>query len=329
MLQRVSPTVGRSVLLLFTAGALACTPELGECDQAAATRVAYDPADGRTAYEGQALIISSCGGATLCHGADAEGVRRNGVPAGLELDVRLASTTSAANEAELARLRRGRYLVVQHARSILRTLDLGTMPPRGIDTGALAASYLRSDDTSLPAIDSPEAREVLRNWLACGAPVVERTTARADGVPAVVVPDHYVPPIEPTWASVFRDLLVARRCGNQYCHGDPNAEEVGLHIAYDDCDATYRALVGAAASGEHCGGPFGRALIVPGDPENSVFLQKLTPGSGVCGDPMAALRPEDLAAIGGWIERGAPDGCVADAPDDAGVAPDAGLDAGL
>lgn len=326
------------MLLLITAGALAaCTPEVEDCDQATATRVAYDPADGRTAYEGQALIISSCGGATLCHGADAEGAHKNGVPAGLELDVRLASTTDAANEAELARLRRGRYLVVQHARSILRTLDLGTMPPGGIDTGELAASYLRSDDTPLPAIDSPEAREVLRNWLACGAPVVERTTARADGVPAVVVPDHYVPPIQPTWASVFRDLLVARRCGNQYCHGDTDSEEVGLHIAYDDCDATYRALVGARASGEHCGGPGDRSLIVPGDPAASVFLQKLTPDSGVCGDPMAALRPEDLEAIGEWIESGAPGGCAPAAPGDAGPSPDdagasspdAGLDAGL
>src|SRR5699024_821098 len=117
-----------------------------------------------------------------------------------------------------------------------------------------------------PAIRSPEAREILRNWLACGAPVVERTVPRRDGVPAVVVAAEGVPPIQPTWASIFRDVLVARRCGNRYCHGDAASDELGLHIDDHDCDATYRALVGARASGEHCGDrPSIGALVTPGD----------------------------------------------------------------
>jgi len=252
-------------------------------------------------------MIASCGGANLCHGADAVGERRRGVPVGLELDVRLASTTSEADDAELARLRRGRDLVVQHAGSILRTLDLGAMPPAAIEPDELSASYLSASGAPLPPIRSPEAREVLRNWLACGAPVVERTSAHPEGAPRVVVPRADVPPIQPTWASIFRDVLVARRCGNRYCHGDATSDAVGLHVDATDCDATYDALVGARASGEHCGdGPSTRTLVTPGDAASSVFLDKLTPESGVCGDPMAALRPEDLDAIRAWIEDGAP-----------------------
>lgn len=285
----------------------ACTPELGACDADRATRVAYFPADGSSAYEGQALMIASCGGADLCHGADAIGSRRRGVPVGLELDVRLASTTALADDAEHARLERGRELVVQHAGRILEALDHGTMPPAAIEPDELSASYLSSAGSPLPPIRSPEAREILRNWLACGAPVVERTVAHPEGVPAVVVPALDVPPIQPTWPSIFREVLLARRCGNRYCHGDAAAADVGLHIDERDCDATHRALVGARASGAHCGGgPTARTLVTPGDAASSILLDKLTPGSRVCGDPMAALRPVDLEAIRAWIDEGAP-----------------------
>lgn len=328
----------RAIPALALISITACAPELGECDPALARAVAYDPTDGRSAYEGQALMIASCAGGErggLCHGANADAMSRNGVPAGLEFDVRLASTTSAIEPAEVARLRRGRYLVVQHARGILHTLDLGTMPPPG--AGELAAPYLRYEDgAELPAIDSAEGREILRNWLACGAPVAERTSPRSDGVPAVVLPDRYVPPIEPTWASIYRDLLIARRCGNSLCHGNPDAEEVGFHIDPSDCEATHRALVNAEASGKHCGDdPDAGMLVAPGDPDASVLVHKLTPDSPMlCGDAMAALRPEDLTAIREWIEAGAP-ACTGDsctcaeelAPSeqsDAGVGPDGG-----
>ena len=55
-----------------------CGPELGVCDEPQALRVAYDglesidgaPPSGLPAYEGQALMIQSCGYGGFCHGAD-------------------------------------------------------------------------------------------------------------------------------------------------------------------------------------------------------------------------------------------------------------------
>src|SRR5690606_5741711 len=68
-------------LALMLAG---CEPELGECDPEAAIAVAYDPVDGMPAYEGQALMIASCGNGGFCHGADVTSAESLfGVPAGL------------------------------------------------------------------------------------------------------------------------------------------------------------------------------------------------------------------------------------------------------
>jgi hypothetical protein len=289
-----------------------CTPELGTCDPAAAVSVAYDEATGMPAYAGQALVIASCGNGAFCHGAEARGRDRYGVPTGLELDVRLAAIDGAVDEAEVVRLRHGRFHVVQHARAILASVEAGTMPPDGA-AGAEALDgaprFVRIDEQEgavpLPAVSTPEGRAILRNWLACGAPVVERPVPRMDGAPAEVVPALVLPPVEPTWASIFGDVLETRGCAAARCHG---GTEAGFRVT--DAAGTYAALVGAAASGEDCDGM--GTLVVPGSPDASLFLAKLSAhrGAMVCGDPMPIggipLRAEDLDAIRTWITNGAP-----------------------
>ena len=301
-------------LALMLAG---CEPELGECDPEAAIAVAYDPVDGMPAYEGQALMIASCGNGGFCHGADVTSAESLfGVPAGLELDVRLAGNGAEVDQAEIDRLRRGRFLVAQHARGILHTIDLGTMPPAGDAKDRVleaAPDYVHFQDggepSPLPPVGSPEGREILRNWLACGAPVVERPLPRSDGVPAVVVPALHVPPVEPTWSSIYANVLAAR-CASTLCHGGTDTDTIGFRVT--SAQETLRALVDAPPRGEHCRGR-DTPLVAPGDPDGSLLVAKLTPPSAstpaVCGDVMPSagtyLRAEDLAAIREWIANGA------------------------
>lgn len=300
----------RRSALLLSMTLTACAPDLGECDPVAATAVAYDQGTGMPAYEGQALVIASCGNGAFCHGALAVGADRLGVPEGLSLDVRLAAIDGTVDEHEIERLRRGRFRVVQEAHALLHTVDLGTMPPEGEAAEQALGSaplYARVSDeqgtSELPGVDTPEGREILRNWLACDAPVVERPAPRADGVDSVVVPPLYLPPIEPTWESIFDNVLGARGCAGARCHG---GTEAGFRVT--DPASTYDALVGADAIGDDCAGR--GTLVVPGDPDASIFLQKLVPSSGVCGDPMpiggVPLSEANVDAIRTWIVAGAP-----------------------
>ncbi|MBX3246728.1 MAG: hypothetical protein KF901_06040 [Myxococcales bacterium] len=157
---------------------LACAPELGVCDDAAAQRVVYDD-DGLPAYEGQALVHVSCGRARFCHSAAAEGADRFGAPAGLDFDVAIVS---GDDEPALARLAAGRDQITRRPRAILHEVERGTMPPWGRATEiphADSPRYRRADGARLDYVDSHEGLEALRNWLACGAPVVERVEGEA------------------------------------------------------------------------------------------------------------------------------------------------------
>lgn len=292
-----------SGLLLLTA----CGPELGACDPSEAIRVAYDEATGMPAYEGQAVMHASCGYGSFCHASDVPMENRLGVPAHLTFDVQLAATDGTVDEAAIARLRRARFRTVQEARGIYESLALGTMPPAGEEGASVrsgAPRYLASDDRGelvpLPGADTPAGREIVRNWLACDAPVVERPLPREDGLSAVVVPPLPRDPIEPTWESVFEDLLRARGCAGARCHG---GSEAGFQVT--DAAGTRAALVGAEASGDECAG---MPLVAPGAPDDSLFYRKLAARdeADVCGDPMPLgaprLNDDDLAAVRAWIE---------------------------
>jgi len=302
---------------------LGCGPELGECDPTAATRVAHHalesadgaPPSGLPAYEGQALLLQSCGYGSFCHGADLPPENRRGVPDGLSFDVNLAASDGTVDEARVARLRRARFRVVQEAVPILTAIDDGSMPPPPgpavDDVLAGAPRYADLDGEPLPSIDSAAGREIVRNWLACGAPVVERPAARDDGVPAVIERPLPLPPIEPNWPSIYANLLSARGCARAVCHG--GADESAGFVVRDEAQ-THAALVGAAASGDACGG---RTLVDAMNPEGSLFLAKLRGDAG-CGDPMPLggipLRRVELEAVAAWIACGAPAGPEGCAP---------------
>ncbi len=152
-------------------------PELGECDETVARVVVYtDDAQGLPAYAGQALINQSCGAGAFCHSEGA--VDRHGAPLGMDFDLALAT-----DEAQTERLRRDQATAHRLGRWILLEVQQETMPP-----GAIGAEVAASGPAyrNLPALFSPEGKETLRNWLACGSPVVERVSAdRPTGVQPV------------------------------------------------------------------------------------------------------------------------------------------------
>jgi len=185
------------VIALSACVSSGCAPDLGECDMSAATRVVYDE-EGLPAYEGQALVQVSCGNGAFCHSARATGEARFGAPGDVDFDMNLAAAGDAAAEAAVERLRAGQADVRDRREEVYCTVEDGTMPPWGdatVTVHAMSPRFARvSDDgttTRLPHIDSFEGLDILRNWLACDAPVVERTEGTAtvgDVVPARSVP---------------------------------------------------------------------------------------------------------------------------------------------
>lgn len=172
----------RATLVIVAALACgACSPDLGECDDALAREIAYDER-GVPAYEGQALMHASCGAGSFCHASAASGASRFGVPAGFDFDMRVSRDTD-----ESASLRAGVERVREWAPNIYAAVESGRMPPFGnelVDLYASAPRYHREGASGrperLPPIDSHDGLHRLRNWLACGAPVIERTTPRTD-----------------------------------------------------------------------------------------------------------------------------------------------------
>ena len=180
-------------VLLLQAGVAGCGEDLGECEMTAARAVVYDES-GLPAYEGQALITASCGNGAFCHSAQATGMARYGAPGDLNFDLALAAAGPEAAEAAVERLGRGRDNVRGDAELIMCAVEDGTMPPWGEATLAVHRNLPRfrrvatdGTETRLPHVDSFEGLAILRNWLACDAPVVERTEGSGsvgDVVPA-------------------------------------------------------------------------------------------------------------------------------------------------
>jgi len=291
-----------------------CADDLGACDAELARELVYD-SEGVPAYAGQALVHASCGQGGFCHSVEARGARRWGAPAELDFDMAVASVTSASSPAPTRRLELGRGNVIEWARDIYAAVESGVMPPFGratLEAHAAAPRYRRiavdGTETRLGAVDSAEGIEVLRNWLACGAPVVERTepAASRNRVGDTVALGAAEPPL-PTFESLFSRVIFPR-CGAS-CHGPTLPfvlEETALDLS--QIDGAYAGLIDRAAGGSGCG-PGGPTIAVPGDPEGSLLIAKLRGDPDVCGAPMplgeTPLAPATVAAFAEWIRDGA------------------------
>lgn len=298
-------------LLAALLGAAGCVPELGPCDESAARRVVHDQTTGSPAYEGQALMITSCSAGGVCHAPDIDPAARNGVPVGLDYDVSIVE----GGGADLERLQTNHANVFAHRYRIWEQVVTGAMPPRGAldEGGALdgAPEYARYDSLTgeaspLPRVDTEEGAEILRNWLSCRSPVVERTEPSPDTSPiGAVVSRRDVIPLEPAWPDIY-ERMIAPRCATLSCHGESLAGGLDLR---GEAEAL-AALVSTEATSDDCAGAGVR--IVPGDPDASLFVHKLSgrdaSGAAVCGDPMPVsgrIDPQSIENIRQWIADGA------------------------
>jgi hypothetical protein len=127
-----------------------------------------------------------------------------------------------------------------------------------------------------------------------------------------------VVPLAPNWPSIWINVIRKYDCTSTQCHGASSAG--GLRL--DDKAGAYQNLVGQEATGQCIeGGSDGAATVcgcapknltrvIPGDPDNSLLVMKLS-GSPPCGERMppasAPIPSTTLDVVKEWIQKGAPE----------------------
>jgi len=254
----------RVLAFVVASGALAgCQDrDLGECNLdgmteagapipgPAAFALAYRSTDGLPMFEGQALVQASCGNGQFCHTPNAEGADRIGVPKTLDYDVALACTdptvdSTCANlqpcEGEeiesaycerLSRLEDNRNSAASWGEGMISEIRNGTMPPGEAGEQVVDRTpWFRADGSPLPEWGSSEATDIVRNWLACKAPVVARAElapsqdlelAPCESVEGEVCvyngPQGSLP--DPNWSSIYWSVMFTQCV---ICHGPANS----------------------------------------------------------------------------------------------------------
>jgi len=316
-----------------------CTPDVGACDLPSALEVVYLDTgvaarddNGVPMYAGQALVHASCSAAGSCHSSAATGALRYGVPHGFDFDLGHRCLGEDCIDDGTA-IEDGQRTILRWAPQTLAALDSGAMPPSEIGRAVAAAgpmavrlgadglrairesaASLEEAGVPLPSIGSRDGREIVRNWLACGAPVVERTESPIGVDPGTAcdaptttgscvhrVRVAPVPP-EPTFESIYT-LYLEPSCAG--CHGPGALDRRGeSRLDLGEIETAYESLLGDE-HGRACGDASAR--VVPFDAEASLLLDKIG-ATPACGAPMAGPRGADegvRAAISEWIARGA------------------------
>ena len=307
-----------------------CSPRVGsDCDVTLARTIAYSPG-GSPAYAGQSILLTSCAGeGSFCHSDVA--TERYGAPHGMNFDPFLADDSRFRGDehAGATHLYSAQLLSHRLRDDIYSQVVSGEMPPGNVGTATLRAAYRTYADasdstgTAVPSIRSAEGRELLRNWLACGSPVVEATAYPAEsscthdtecdlthhcdvahgrcfGVGAIT-PAFFI--TSPHWTSIYGSVIQPT-CAVALCH---NAQDAATSGGLDLSTPTgaYAALVGTPSSIGACG-----TRVVAGDPNHSLFMLKLegTQDAALCGVAMpigGLLAQRQVDAVRTWIMNGA------------------------
>lgn len=298
-----------AVILMVSWAVVGCEADLGNCDMAAATKVAY--LNGTPYYEGQAILNASCAGGS-CHSNGATGDGRNGAPHGLNFDV--GTLTKASTADDLTTLKAGVQEVRDEASELWGQIDDGDMPPG--KAGERPAPTLYSDaagqmKTTGTDITSNEGKDKVRNWLACQAPVVAATSDSTMVVSAKAVGEVKDPGMSAVSGASFQSIYdtLAPSCAS--CHS-ANGAYKQLVIDFTSKDTAYATLVNkmsVTGSGGMCAG---KTLVKPMDCEGSLLYTKIKYASGapqLCGSPMpfggAMLSADIVQAVCDWITAGA------------------------
>jgi hypothetical protein len=294
--------------LAFASVVSGCGPDLGMCDKEAAERVVY-LSDGTPYFEGQAIVHQSCAG-SFCHANGAVGAARSGVPHGLNFDVQPVGMQSTPEN--LTALRNGIATIREEKDELYALVESGEMPPG--DAGERPGLTWRTDkegtiDALLPGVTSEAGKDKVRNWLACGAPLVSGTTDSPQAGSAALiglVRDSGKVTTTGTFDSVYDGIFA----GCVSCHGPGTPFATTQALDLSTKDLAFAGLVNKDAFAT--GACAGRKLVVPGSCETSLLYQKLLPAGqaqNLCGAPMplggTPIGAAQLAAVCDWIKAGA------------------------
>ena len=106
--------------------------------------------------------------------------------------------------------------------------------------------------------------------------------------------------------------IFAKSCSTKDCHGDPNTEEVRIHLDATNPDGLYAQLQLESPTAK------GAKLVVPGDPAKSFLFAKVNgdadnfsaacvvPGCGETMPPGSKIPSVQRDTIQQWITEGAP-----------------------
>jgi hypothetical protein len=278
-----------TTFLLGAALALSgCSGEdLGDCDVQAAREIVYGR-NGLVATKGQALLHDSCGNAAFCHSANARRGNRYGAPADLNFDM-LPPT--------------GWPRVVEDRDDVWNAISDGDMPPgkRGratLGNGDWSFDPNRSKRAeTLPALSTSEGKAAIRNWLACGAPVVGETHVPSWAMPPASDDDAGAG--EVTWTRVH-EHVIKPHCALAGCHDSSGAQLAGMLDMSEPCSARAALLRK---------GPCGEVRVKPGDAK-SLLLDKLESAKPRCNmtpmpPPLGGLPSDEVELVRDWVIGGA------------------------
>jgi mono/diheme cytochrome c family protein len=301
--------------------------DLGKCTDPQNGRVPVF-VDQRIQYAGQAIMNKAC---ASCHGSNATGGVRVGAPKGLDFDLVPLEATSVTmvggetvgttdNAALMSGLRRRQRKVFDLRELIWEQVDKGLMPPSGVGDGFKNASPGKKVavmgggnctfmEPGYGGVNSGATKKALKQWLACGAPIVEMNSPMIPKPVGGTVGDQYPSckqDLEPTFDNIY-NMVLKGNCAIQGCHTAGAAGAGGFDLG--DIDLAYMEMLGdGSGAASSCNGA---KMVVPGKPEESYLLAKLgysgTPLTK-CGIPMppTGMLPEDtLQLIADWIMAGA------------------------
>ena len=313
-----------AILVLSTSYAVGCGEDVGPCT---------DPNEGRDTvlnmerieYAGQAIMNRSC--ATGCHSSTATGEGRRGAPAGLDFDLIPVSES----EADGSRKRNGREIVKlssdqltvlwKRQRTVYDNRDLiwqqvrdGLMPPDGMfETFKEFAQGLYQSKETSPCTqgkqikDLGSQKQVLRNWLACGAPIVESAGTMVKKMPTPGIVGYQYPscggggPVLADEPVTLESLMKAQFASCAACHPLLDKE-----VSFQSLELARETMIDFPM--EICNG---KRYVEKGNPDESFLIDILTkvePGCMHTRMPSfaAAFTKEQVKQVSDWIESGAP-----------------------
>lgn len=306
-------------LLMLACSATGCGEGVGPCESSLGGRDTV-VVNNTVVYGGQAIMNQAC--ATGCHSSKATGRARRGVPAGLDFDLLPVDEEDAAGtkksgkrtivklkSAQVEGLRARQKKIVELRDLIWQQVQDGLMPPGGMFTSVMSSIFASSESKPCEAgkpystIQPARTREVLRSWLACGAPLVETNGKEVEKsavpgaagyqYPACVQEPDAVVTLESLFKTTFSEC---GGCHNNALTGPPSFRSVEV-------------LAEALREESRCAE---KPFVTPGTPEESYLLDLLKGPNVDCNHermPKGGLDPlsdRAIAEVSAWIAAGAP-----------------------